>query len=47
MRVTRKQYQIPAMLVISLQQSSALLQASPGIDSNRQDYGDAEEETWP
>ena len=42
----RKRYQHPTMSVIALQQSSALLTESSDVKYERNDYGNAEVQTW-
>ena len=42
----RKDYQIPTMKIVAIQQEASLLAGSNELNSIRSDYGDAIEETW-
>ena len=41
----RKDYEKPTMQVVQLLHT-AILMAGSGVDSDREDYGDANEQTW-
>jgi hypothetical protein len=48
MKTERKKYESPSMQVVILRVRQQLLESSPaGLRATKDNYGDAEEETWP